>query len=54
VLRGPVPGVVTVLLFTSVATWNHHFLPLITLNDPELFPITVGISAWSPAGGVRA
>lgn len=28
------PGLVTVLLFTMVATWNNYFLPLIMLKDP--------------------
>jgi multiple sugar transport system permease protein len=47
VLRLLAPGLVTVLLFTLVATWNNYFLPLIMLNDPNLYPITVGLSAWS-------
>jgi multiple sugar transport system permease protein len=52
-LRSLAPGIVTVLLFTLVATWNNYFLPLIMLNDPDLYPITVGLSAWSSqtAGG---
>jgi multiple sugar transport system permease protein len=52
-LRSLAPGIVTVLLFTLVATWNNYFLPLIMLNDPRLYPITVGLSAWSSqaAGG---
>src|SRR5690606_13012206 len=29
------PGIVTVLLFTTVATWNNYFLPLIMLKDPD-------------------
>lgn len=41
------PGVVTVLLFTLVATWNNYFLPLIMLNDPDLYPITVGLASWA-------
>ncbi|MGJ5895249.1 carbohydrate ABC transporter permease [Streptomyces niveiscabiei] len=41
------PGLVTVLLFTLVATWNNYFLPLIMLNDPELYPVTVGLSSWA-------
>jgi multiple sugar transport system permease protein len=41
------PGLVTVLLFTLVATWNNYFLPLIMLNDPKLYPITVGLSSWA-------
>jgi multiple sugar transport system permease protein len=53
VLRSLAPGLVTVLLFTLVATWNNYFLPLIMLNDPKLYPITVGLSNWSSqaAGG---
>ncbi|MFE1837391.1 carbohydrate ABC transporter permease [Streptomyces sviceus] len=47
VLRLLAPGLVTVLLFTLVATWNNYFLPLIMLNDPNLYPVTVGLSSWA-------
>ncbi|MFE0250808.1 carbohydrate ABC transporter permease [Streptomyces sp. NPDC059010] len=47
VLRLLAPGLVTVLLFTLVSTWNNYFLPLIMLNDPNLYPITVGLSSWA-------
>ncbi|WP_328327107.1 carbohydrate ABC transporter permease [Kribbella sp. NBC_00382] len=46
-LRMLAPGLVTVLLFTLVATWNNYFLPLIMLNNPKLYPVTVGLAAWS-------
>jgi len=46
-LRSLAPGFVTVLLFTLVATWNNYFLPLIMLNDPRYYPITVGLSSWA-------
>lgn len=49
-----VPGFITVLLFALVATWNNYFLPLVMLNDPSLYPITVGlaqINATANAGG---
>ncbi|MGW6707207.1 carbohydrate ABC transporter permease [Streptomyces sp. NPDC054956] len=45
-LRLLAPGFVTVLLFTLVATWNNYFLPLIVLNDPQLYPLTVGLHQW--------
>jgi multiple sugar transport system permease protein len=49
------PGIVTVVLFTVVATWNNYFLPLIMLNDPQWFPLTVGLSSWnSQAVGIVA
>ncbi|MFJ7044284.1 carbohydrate ABC transporter permease [Streptomyces sp. NPDC101112] len=46
-LRLLAPGLVTVLLFTLVATWNNYFLPLIMLNDPDLYPVTVGLASWA-------
>jgi len=41
------PGIVTVALFTVVATWNNYFLPLIMLSDPDWYPLTVGLNQWS-------
>ncbi|MDF2847394.1 MAG: transporter permease [Oerskovia sp.] len=41
------PGIVTVLLFTMVATWNNYFLPLIMLKDPSWYPLTLGLNAWN-------
>lgn len=41
-----VPGSITVLLFSLVATWNNYFLPLIMLNSPEKFPLPVGLAQW--------
>lgn len=43
------PGIVTVVLFTLVATWNNYFLPLIMLNSSELYPLTVGLAQWQSA-----
>jgi multiple sugar transport system permease protein len=52
------PGLVTVFLFSLVATWNNYFLPLVMLNSSELYPITVGLaqlqSAASQGGGSQA
>jgi multiple sugar transport system permease protein len=53
-----VPGFVTVLLFTLVATWNNYFLPLVMLNDPQWYPLPVGLAQWnaqaSGGGGAQA
>jgi len=49
-----VPGFITVLLFTLVATWNNYFLPLVMLNNPSYFPVTIGLNQWNAsanAGG---
>jgi multiple sugar transport system permease protein len=46
-LRLLAPGFVTVLLFALVATWNNYFLPLIVLNTPDWFPLTVGLNQWN-------
>lgn len=58
-LRLLAPGMVTVLLFSLVATWNNYFLPLIMLNSPDMFPLTVGLAQWQSAaskggGGAEA
>jgi multiple sugar transport system permease protein len=50
-LRLLLPGSVTVLLFTLVATWNNYFLPLIMLNSADKFPLTVGLALWQSAAG---
>jgi multiple sugar transport system permease protein len=41
------PGFVTVLLFAFVGNWNNYFLPLLVLNDPHLFPVTLGLANWN-------
>ena len=41
------PGLITVLLFTLVATWNNYFLPLIMLSEPTWYPLTVGLNQWN-------
>jgi multiple sugar transport system permease protein len=41
------PGMVTVALFTVVATWNNYFLPLIMLSNPSWYPLTVGLNDWN-------
>ena len=57
-LRLLAPGIVTVFLFSLVATWNNYFLPLIMLNSSDLYPLTVGLaqlqSASAAGGGAQA
>ena len=40
------PAIVTVLLLSTVATWNNYFLPLAVLSDTKLLPVTVGLGQW--------
>lgn len=46
VLRLVVPGMVTVLLLTFVASWNNFFLPLVMVSDSGQMPVTVGLAGW--------
>jgi len=46
-LRQLAPALITVLMFTVVATWNNYFLPLIMLSDPQWYPLPVGLAQWS-------
>ncbi|MCO8269436.1 carbohydrate ABC transporter permease [Actinoplanes sp. TRM 88003] len=41
------PGLITTLLFTMVATINNYFLPLIMLKNPDWYPLTVGLNSWN-------
>nr|WP_203800090.1 carbohydrate ABC transporter permease [Actinoplanes couchii] len=41
------PGLVTVLLFNLVATWNNFFIPLIMLKNADLYPLTLGLYSWN-------
>lgn len=43
------PGLITVLLFTLVTSWNNYFLPLVMFSSPDRFPVTVGLANWSAA-----
>ena len=47
--RQLMPAVITVLMFSLVATWNNYFLPLIMLSDPALYPLPVGLNQWASA-----
>ncbi|MDR2380144.1 MAG: carbohydrate ABC transporter permease [Bifidobacteriaceae bacterium] len=40
-------GAVTVMLFAFMVSWNSYLLPLLVLTDQRLFPLTVGLTAWS-------
>jgi hypothetical protein len=46
-LRVLMPGFVTVLLLSFVATWNNYFLPLVVVSTPELYPLSVGLVSWN-------
>jgi multiple sugar transport system permease protein len=41
------PALVTIYLFQFVAIWNNFFLPLIMLVDQDLYPVTLGLFAWT-------
>ncbi|MEV4275285.1 carbohydrate ABC transporter permease [Actinoplanes xinjiangensis] len=41
------PGLVTVLLFNLVWTWNSFFMPLIMLKNADLYPLTLGLYSWN-------
>ncbi len=47
------PAVVTVALFTFMATWNDYFGPLIFLSDPEDWTLAIGLRAFQTQYGGR-
>ncbi len=46
-VRMMIPAVVTIFLFQFVNIWNNYLLPLVMLNDPKTFPITLGLTLWN-------
>jgi multiple sugar transport system permease protein len=42
-------GLVTILLFAFLGSWNNYLLPLLVLTDAELMPLTVGLTGWNQA-----
>jgi multiple sugar transport system permease protein len=46
VLRILSPALVTIALFIFVAMRNNFLLPLVMLNNSELFPVTLGLYTW--------
>lgn len=45
-IRIMAPALTTIFLFQFVDAWNNYFLPLIMLADPNLYPITLGLTTW--------
>ncbi len=40
------PGIVTAIIFTFVATWNEFIVALTVMNQPQVQPISVGITTF--------
>jgi multiple sugar transport system permease protein len=41
------PALGTIFLFQFVAVWNNYLLPLVMLQDRNLFPVTLGLAQWN-------
>lgn len=46
-LRMMTPALVTIYLFSFVGIWNNFFLPMVTLSDSRLWPVTLGLFFWN-------
>lgn len=45
------PGLVTLVLISSIWSWNDYINPLIFLSDDKLFTITVGLQRFQESNG---
>jgi len=45
------PILITVTLFTMIYVWNDFFNPLIYLQDPNLYPVSLGLQAFNSLHG---
>ncbi|GHH43330.1 sugar ABC transporter permease [Streptomyces candidus] len=41
------PAFMTVFLFSFTGSWNNFFLPLVMLNDHQLYPVGLGLFTWN-------
>jgi multiple sugar transport system permease protein len=42
-----VPGLITIFLTQFVGIWNNFLLPVVMLQNQNLYPITLGLFAWN-------
>jgi multiple sugar transport system permease protein len=52
VFRMLAPGMVTVMLFAFVQTWNNYLLPLLMLSESKWYPLTIGLTQIGNAGAI--
>jgi multiple sugar transport system permease protein len=43
------PGLVTVIIFAFIAAWNEYVVALTLMTDPDMRPLTVGITSYVTA-----
>lgn len=41
------PGIATITILQFMWNWNSYLLPLVVLNDPKYYPVTLGIASLS-------
>jgi multiple sugar transport system permease protein len=46
------PGMVTVMLFAFVQTWNNYLLPLLMLSEAKWYPLTIGLTQVGATGAI--
>lgn len=46
-IRLMMTGLVTILLFAFLGSWNSYMLPLLVLTDQTLMPLTLGLTGWN-------
>ncbi len=45
------PILITIALFSVIYVWNDFFTPLIYLQDPKLYPVSLGLQAFNSLHG---
>jgi multiple sugar transport system permease protein len=49
VLPLALPGIVTAMIFAFIAAWNEYIVALTLMTDPDMKPLTVGITSYVTA-----
>lgn len=47
------PAIITIILLNSIDSWNSFLWPMLVTNEPEMRTVTVGLTSFVQAAGIR-
>ena len=47
------PAIITIVLLNGIDSWNSFLWPMLVTNEPEMRTVTVGLTSFVQAAGVR-
>lgn len=47
------PAIITIILLNSIDSWNSFLWPMLVTNEPKMRTVTVGLTSFVQAAGIR-